>query len=417
MPWWREKLAGVGISGLWADSAVVLALVVVSLVVHFTLGRALLLLIQRVAKHTRGGWDDELLAHRVFHRLLRILPCWVVFVGLELLPGLHPVLVITLERSAAITALFFGTRALNSFLDAVNGMYQRRPEASARPIKGYVQVVQLVLWLGAIVVGVATAADKSPLLFLSGLGAMTAVLLLVFKDTLLGLVASVQLASNDMVRVGDWIDMPSNAADGSVIDIALHTVKVRNWDNTITTVPTWSLISAGFKNWRGMFDSGGRRIKRAVVIEHTSIRHLSDEEIVQLRGVSLLTGYLEEKQRLLRELNTGVPGEAKQVVTNLRRLTNIGTFRAYLQAWLDAHPRVHRGMFCMVRQLPPTTEGLPLEIYCFTNTVKWVEYEGIQADVFDHVLAVAGEFGLRVYQAPSAIDLRSLGPRGPGEAP
>ncbi len=415
MPWWKERLADAGVTGSWAVGTALVTVLLLALLVHFTVGRALLSMLQRVAKRTRSGWDDELFSHRVFHRLLRLLPCWLVYVGVEALDGLHPVLELVLVRGTAITALFIATRALTAFLDACNGMYQQRPEAAARPVKGYVQVVQLVLWAGAVIVGVATAADKSPLLFLSGLGAMTAVLLLVFKDTLLGLVASVQLASNDMVRVGDWIEMPSNHADGAVVDIALHTVKVRNWDNTITTVPTWSLIAGGFKNWRAMFESGGRRIKRALIIEHASIRHLSDEEIVQLRGVSLLTGYLDEKKRVLAELNTAVPGEAKGVVTNLRRLTNIGTFRAYIQAWLDAHPLVHRNMFCMVRQLPPTAEGLPIEIYCFTTTVKWVEYEGIQSDIFDHVLAVAGEFGLRVYQAPSAADLRSLRPTARGE--
>ena len=218
-----------------------------------------------------------------------------------------------------------------------------------------------------------------------------------------------------MLRVGDWIEMPSNNADGDVVDIALHTVKVRNWDNTITTVPTWSLIAEGFKNWRAMQESGGRRIRRSVTIEHSSIRHLTDAEIDELRGIQLLTHYLDVTRKEVRALNAVVPGEAQRVATNLRRLTNIGTYRAYLQAWLNGHPRLHKEMTCMVRQLQPTSDGLPIEVYCFTATTKWVEYERLQADIFDHALAVAGEFGLRVYQAPSSADLRLLRPLAPAE--
>jgi miniconductance mechanosensitive channel len=248
------------------------------------------------------------------------------------------------------------------------------------------------------------------MLLLSGLGAMTAVLMLVFKDTILSLVASVQLTSLDMVRVGDWIEMPSSNADGDIVDIALHTVKVQNWDKTITTIPTHELISTSFKNWRGMSESGGRRIKRCVYIDLNSIRFLNEEELERFKRVALLKDYIAAKEAELARENADLTGSAN---ANLRRLTNVGTFRAYVRNYLEHHPKIHSKMTLLVRQLDPGPQGLPLEIYAFTNTTDWSDYEAIQADIFDHLMAIIGEFGLNLYQLPSGEDFTKLGHAAP----
>ena len=269
---------------------------------------------------------------------------------------------------------------------------------------------KLLLALMGTVVMVAALIDRSPLILLSGLGAMSAVLMLVFKDTILSFTAGVQLSANDMLRVGDWIEMPQVGANGAVTDIALHTVKVQNWDNTFTTVPTWRLMSESFINWRGMAESGGRRIKRTLRIDATSVQFLNEEQIRYLSSIALLHDYMADKHQAVRQTNEQMQstlGTAAQVPANLRRLTNIGTFRAYTQAYLRAHPGVHPNMLLMVRTMESTAEGVPMEIYCFTATTSWVPYEGIQGDIFDHLMAVLPEFGLRLYQSPSGNDLRA----------
>ena len=256
---------------------------------------------------------------------------------------------------------------------------------------------------------VAALIDRSPLILLSGLGAMAAVLMLIFQDTLLSLVASVQISSSDIIRVGDWIEMPQLNADGDVIDIALHTVKVQNFDKTITTIPTKRFISDPFKNWRGMQESGGRRIKRCLYLDQTSVRFLSPDEIARLQRFLLLGQYLSSKQSELLSWNTEL-AEAAQEPANTRRVTNIGTFRAYVELYLRQHRGINQNMTLLVRQLQPTADGLPLELYCFTNTVAWAAYEGYQSDIFDHLLAILPEFGLRVFQHPSGADMRELRP-------
>jgi miniconductance mechanosensitive channel len=301
---------------------------------------------------------------------------------------------------ALTLALMFG-----NLLDATNDIYeQTSPHAVRRPIKGYLQLVKIGIYIVATVLVVAALVGQSPLVLLTGLGAMTAVLLLVFKDTLLSLVASVQLSSNDMLRMGDWIEMPSQNADGDVIDISLHTVKVRNWDKTISTIPTWKLINESYRNWRGMQESGGRRIKRALLIDQTSVRFLDPEERQRLRRIALIDAYLDRQQVELAEYNARLEAAGKDPVNN-RRATNLGTFRAYVTAYLRAHPGVAQDMTLIVRQLDPTPTGLPLQVYCFSADVRWAAYEDLAGDIFDHLLAVLPEFGLRLYQAPGGADL------------
>jgi miniconductance mechanosensitive channel len=275
-----------------------------------------------------------------------------------------------------------------------------------------VQLAKLFLYVMGGVSVVSILLDKSPLVFISGIGAMTAVLLLVFKDTILSLVASVQIATNDMIHVGDWVEMPQCGADGDVIDIALHTVKIQNWDKTITTVPTHRFIEEGFKNWRGMSRSGGRRIKRAVRIDVSSIRFLTLEEVDRFEGWSLLRDYIREKRQELADYNAALEGDGA-VSADLRQLTNVGTFRAYVRNYLEHHPKIHdHGFTLLVRQLQPGPDGLPIELYCFSNDQDWTRYEGIQSDIFDHILAILPEFGLRAFQSPSGGDVVELARRG-----
>ncbi|HEX7035874.1 MAG TPA: mechanosensitive ion channel domain-containing protein [Pseudomonadales bacterium] len=347
-----------------------------------------------------------LIGRGIFRRLANVVPALVAYYGVGLITGLpEPVVVVVRNVASAFVVLALAL-ALTNLMTALGDVYdQRDPErARARPIKGYLQVAKIVVYFVAAILIVATLFDRSPLLLLSGLGAMTAVLMLVFKDTLLSLVASVQLSSNDMLRIGDWIVMPQLNADGFVVDISLHTVKVQNWDRTITTIPTWRLINESYINWRGMFESGGRQIKRAIYLDQASVRFLTDQERESLRRLALIRDYLDRKQREIDEHNARLAAEGKDPI-NARRVTNVGTFRAYVQAYIDSHPQIHQGMIRLVRQLQPGPTGLPLQIYCYTSDTAWVAYEGIQADIFDHLYAILPEFGLRVFQQPSGADI------------
>jgi miniconductance mechanosensitive channel len=292
-------------------------------------------------------------------------------------------------------------------LNAANDIYESNPQARQRPIKGFIQLLQLAVVILGGLLFISALLDQSPVLLLSGFGAMTAVLLLVFKDTLLSLVASVQLTAQDMVRVGDWIEVPQFGADGDVVDVELHTIKVQNWDKTITTIPTHRLISDSFKNWRGMSTAGGRRIKRALYLDASSIHFMGADELQRCKRFRLLDEYLAGKEDELGVHNRKMgsdPTTNPDAVVNLRRLTNIGTFRAYAWRYLKQHPNIRQDMTLLVRQLAPSPQGIPIELYCFTTTTAWGEYEDIQADIFDHLLAIVSEFGLRLFQQPAGTE-------------
>lgn len=353
----------------------------------------------------RHARDAELQDFGIIKRLSNIVPALVLSVGINAVPGLPEAAVTVVRNVCGGFIVLTIALALGAVMDIINLLYQRRSDAHLHPIKGYLQVVKIVLYAIATILIIATLIDRSPLILLSGLGAMAAVLMLIFQDTLLSLVASVQITSNDLIRVGDWIEMPQLNADGDVIDIALHTVKVQNWDKTITSIPTKRFISDSFKNWRGMQESGGRRIKRSLFLDQQSVHFLSEEECKHLHRFSLLEDYLAEKQRDIDAWNTKL-AERGQEPVNTRRITNIGTFRAYVERYVRSHPGIHQNMTFIVRQMSPTADGLPLEIYCFTNTVSWVPYEAIQSDIFDHLLSILPEFGLRVFQHPSGADMR-----------
>lgn len=346
----------------------------------------------------------------VVKRLSNIVPALIISSSIGLVPGLPDAAITVVKNVAGGFIILTIALALGAILEVINMLYMRRKNAHLKPIKGYIQVIKIVIYAIATILIIATLIDRSPLILLSGLGAMAAVLMLIFQDTLLSLVASVQISSGDMIRVGDWIEMPQLNADGDVIDIALHTVKIQNWDKTITTIPTKRFISDSFKNWRGMQESGGRRIKRSLFIDQTSIHFLSKEELEHLKRFNLLDGYFDNKINELNQWNAVHVKSSSGDSLDSRKLTNIGSFRAYIEHYLRNNPRIHqKGMTLMVRQLSPTPEGLPIEIYCFTTTTAWTEYEGIQSDIFDHLLAIAAEFNLRVYQAPSGADMRALG--------
>ena len=363
--------------------------------------------IERLTLRSSTRWDDVLHEREVFRRLSGLVPAVIAWYGVKALPDVGPAVELVVGRVAFASIVLVLARSLMALLSAANDLYSRIPENENRPIKGYVQVVKIVVSIVAAVLVLATLLDRSPLIFLSGIGAMTAVVLLIFRDTILSLVASVQITGNDMVRVGDWIEMPQFGADGDVIDVALHTVKVQNWDKTITTIPTHRLISDSFKNWRFMSLSGGRRIKRALFVDIRTVRFLRNEEIDRFGEMALLRDYIREKRHEIREHNT-VSEPAPDRNAEARRLTNLGTFRAYIQRYLETDPRIHGGMTLIVRQLPPGPTGVPIELYCFTRTTAWSEYEGVQSDLFDHFLAIAPEFGLSVYQSPSGEDVAQL---------
>ena len=351
-------------------------------------------------------WINDLRQHKVFHRLAQLTPSLMVQFGRNLVPEMSETGRHFLGNLALAITIFVLTRVISALLDALLDIYSRTNYAKTRPIKGYIQLTKMLLYVFSAIIIVATLIDRSPMLLLSGLGAMSAVILLVYKDTLLSFVASVQLTSNDLLRVGDWIEMPQVGADGDVIDITLHTVKVQNFDKTIVSIPTWRLMSESFKNWRGMQQSGGRRIKRSLFIDAGNIGFLTDEQEQRLEQIRLLSDYMHRKQAELKSWNEA-QGNVAALAANRRRMTNIGTFRAYALAYLKSHPEIQPNMTCMVRQLQPTAQGVPLEVYCFTRTTVWSDYEQIQGDIFDYLLSVMPEFGLSIYQQPSGNDLRN----------
>ncbi|QDH71644.1 mechanosensitive ion channel family protein [Lysobacter alkalisoli] len=400
-----DPLVEAGSSGDWTHTLMFVGILLgIALVVDLLTQRILRPLVVRAVKATPTQIDDLILARGVLKRLAHVVPALVIYYGIALVPNIHSALVVWVGKAAQVYIVLNIAMAISAFLSALNDLYERRPRAHSRPIKGYVQLVKIVVYTVALVIIVSVLISRSPLTMLAGLGAMGAVLMLVFKDTILSLVASVQIASNDMVRVGDWIEMPSQGVDGDVVDVALHTVKVQNFDKTIVTVPTHRLIEDSVKNWRGMSESGGRRIKRALHLDQAAVRFLDDDQYRRLQRFVLLERHFKRKREELGEWNAEMTERHADPV-NTRRLTNLGCFRAYVTAYLESHPKIDHGKTLMVRQLAPGPTGLPLEIYCFAATTEWGAYEGIQADIFDHLLAILPEFGLRLFQQPGGADL------------
>lgn len=374
---------------------------------NFIAKRVIVRGVRAVVTRTRVTWDDVLVSHRVFEKLSHLAPALVVYIAAPLLLERDSLAVLYVRRLANVWMVVAGTRAAGAFIDALVTLGLRSTAARGKPLRSYAQVAQLVLWMAAGILSVATLMDKSPWALLTGLGAMTAILLLVFRDSILGFVASLRIASNDMLRIGDWVEMPKYGADGDVIDILLHTVKIQNWDKTITTIPTQAFMTDSFKNWRGMSESGGRRIKRALQLDMASVRFLDEADLARLAKLEVLQDYLKERTREVAEWNAARHVTAESPA-NGRRLTNLGTFRAYVERYLKTLEPIRQDMTFLVRQLAPGPEGVALEVYCFSREQRWAQYEALLGDIFDHLLAIVGEFDLRVYQRPSGADLRGL---------
>ena len=403
-----SHIAALGIEITPTTSLIIIfgIILLTAIVVHFILHKGVLRAFEKRAQASSHLWLQIITQNKLFHRLAFTLQGIIVNVQavLWLQKGSEAANILT--TCAQLWVMIYALLSFFSLLDVVFNLSQKFATASQLPLKGIFQGIKLV---SAIIIGILVISlliGQSPAILISGLGAMAAVLMLVFKDPILGLVAGIQLSANDMLKLGDWLEMPKYGADGAVIDIGLTTVKVRNWDNTITTIPTWSLVSDSFKNWSGMSASGGRRIKRGLNIDTTSIHFLDEQEQQRLIQARLLKPYMDSRYQEISEWNQ--QNAADHSVLNLRKMTNIGTFRAYLQEYLRNHPRLRKDMTMMVRQLAPDANGLPIEIYCFTSTVVWAEYESIQADIFDHIFAVVDEFGLRIHQSPTGNDIRSL---------
>ncbi len=402
--------AFVGLVGPWADEAwarsllALLVLLATAWLANWIAKRIVLQGMIRLLSRTSLDLGTDGIG-AIVARLSNILPALIIKGGIGSVPGLHPALAGLIESLCTAFIILTIALALARALTLGSDLYHRRPDARNRPIKGYVQVVKLLVYGAAAIFIIAAMMDQSPLLLLSGLGAMAAVLMLVFKDTILSLVASVQITSNDMIRVGDWIEMPQFNADGDIIDIALHTVKIQNFDKTITTIPTHRLITDSFRNWRGMSESGGRRIMRSLMIDQNSVRFLTEQDMERLHRFDTLRDYLDQRTDAVSVWND--QHDARDLL-NARRLTNIGTFRAYVLAYLRSLPTMDPGKTQLVRQLQPTEHGLPLQIYAFAGTTVWAQYEDIQADIFDHLIAIMPEFGLRLFQRPTGLDMVRL---------
>jgi miniconductance mechanosensitive channel len=406
--WFGQNLPGNVF--FWYDMLVVVWIATFAIALHF--------IIRGAAKHFLKGTcknndtlEGQNLTIKLIQRLARRLSfalqgaLVVIQAKLWIAEGvwfLHVVEVVTDQW-----IILFALLSLFTFLDILQSISDRRETRGHFPLRGLLQTVKLVASILTTILAVSLLMDKSPLILLSGLGALSAVLLLVFKDPILGLVAGIQLSANNMLAVGDWLEMPKYGADGDVVDIALTTVKVRNWDKTITTIPTYALISDSFKNWRGMSEAGGRRIKRSIHVEMSSVCFLSKEQLGELKKAQLLSDYIASTITEIEKENIDKKADMT-VIQNGRRMTNVGTFRKYLVSYLKNHPKIHQGMTLIVRQLEPTTFGLPIEIYAFTNTTSWNAYEDIQSDIFDHIIAVLPAFSLRVHESPTGNDIRLL---------
>ncbi|MDB4054611.1 mechanosensitive ion channel family protein [Akkermansiaceae bacterium] len=399
---WHQSLA--------VDGTLLLAAILASAVSYWVARKFVFGLISRVVQKTDSTWDDELLNSKLFKWLSLLLPAVIILTAAPHAIITHhdgvPIFSSFIQISAKVFIVILSLLAISSLLNIVERIYSRLEVSRELPIKSFFQVIKIILVLAAIILIISTLIGKSPVLIFSGLGAMTAIIMLIFKDSILGLVAGIQLSANRMVARGDWIEMPKFGADGEVLEVALTTVKIRNWDKTITTIPTYALISDSFKNWRGMSNSGVRRIKRSVSVDMSSVAFLDQESLPRLRKISLLKDYLSQKEQEIDSWNTQNADLANPI--NARSLTNIGTFRAYIREYLKNHPKIAQEETLLVRQLQPTENGIPVELYIFTTDNRWANYEDIQSDIFDHLLSVLPEFGLRAFQAPSDYSFQSM---------
>lgn len=409
--WTAEVLRHLGIrpeiTGLVDRAIVILIILTVAYLADWVCRRGIIRAVRKITQRTKATWDDILFNDKVMNNFSHLIPPVIIYVLIPIAFPHDPETLVFIHKLCMVYIIAVALRFASVLLGVMFELTNRRKEFRDRPLKGVYQIIQVGLFFIGSILIISVLIDKSPANLLAGLGASAAILMLVFKDTIIGLVSGIQLSANDMLRPGDWITMPKYHADGTVIEVTLNTVKVRNFDNTITTIPPYALVSDAFVNWRGMRDSGGRRVKRSINIDMTSVRFCTPEMLARYKEIVLLKEYIETKEKEISLYNEehGLEGTAP---ANGRRQTNLGILRAYLERYLKSLPVVNKTLTCMVRQLQPTEKGIPLEVYFFSSEKDWVLYEGIQADVFDHILAVIPEFDLRVFQNPSGADIEVL---------
>lgn len=387
---------------------IILCIIGISILADFITRRIILEIIGKLIKRTKFTWDDIFLEQKVFQKISHIIPVLIIYysIGIAFPDSMEVVSVV--RKICAISLIIIFYLIINSVLNAVNKLYNVTiGEKKGTSIKSFMQVVKILIAIGLGILVLSLILNKELTIIIGALGAMTAVLMLIFQDTILGFVGGIQLSANDMVRIGDWIEMPSRNADGNVIEVTLNTVKVQNWDKTISTIPTYALVKESFNNWRGMVESGGRRIKRSINIDMKSVKFCSEDLLNKLSKFYLLKDYITQKTEEISEYNKNL-NVSDDIVVNGRRLTNLGVFRIYLEEYLKHNDKINKDMTFLVRQLSPTAEGIPMEIYVFSNVIQWVGYEAVQADIFDHVLAIIPEFELRVFQDPTGDDFRGV---------
>lgn len=404
-----------GVCDILAKAIGVLVIVFIGFVVHKVTRKFVLPRIYRITDKSQYTWDNTLRNHGFFNQLAKLAPVVVIYTLLPIAFDEHSRLLFYGQKVLVIYAIILSIFIVDAFLNGSHEIYNTYSVSRKIPIKSFIQVTKLGYFIICVIFIISLLFNKTPVYFISGLGAMTAVIMFIFKDAILGFIAGIQLTANKMVVLGDWVELPKYGADGDVIEVGLTTVKVQNWDKTVTMIPTYALISESFKNWRGMQESGGRRIKRAIYIDLNSVKFCNDEMIDRFQKIQYIADYIKTKKTELEDHNKRVDGSHQ---INRRRLTNIGILRAYLNNYLKNHPKVNADMTFMIRQLQPTEVGLPLEIYLFCRETAWTVYESIQADIFDHILAIIPEFDLRIFQNPTGSDFASLanGNRPPGQS-
>ena len=405
--WIYNQGLDITMSNFLARGLILVLIIFLSFIVYLLTKHFILKGLATIISRSATQWDDVILRKKVFNRLAHLAPAIVIYMSIAIPFTGYEWIITLISGFVLIYMIIMGILALDAFLNASLAIYTTYEVSNRIPIKGFIQVFKLIIYFTSGIFIISILLNKTPIYLFSSLGALTAVLMFIFKDAILGFVAGIQLSANRMVANGDWIAMPKYGADGEIIEIALTTVKVQNWDKTITTIPTYALITDSFKNWRGMEESGGRRIKRSISLDMNTIHFCTEDMLDRFSKIQYISDYIEKKKIEVQENNTLKQVDNSSLV-NGRRMTNIGTFRAYVEAYLSNHPMINMEMTFLVRQLAPTEHGLPIEIYVFSKDQEWANYESIQANIFDHILAVVPEFDLRVFQDPSGMDFKKL---------
>ena len=405
--WIIEKGLESSTADIISRALIFLSIFILSFIAYLVAKHLILKGLSSVISRTATEWDDIILKKKVFNRLAHLAPAIVLYMTITIPFAGYDWLISFANGLVIIFMIAMALLAFDAFLNALLTIYSKYEVSNRIPIKSFIQVFKIIIYFTAGIFIISILLDKTPIYLFSSLGAVTAILMFIFKDAILGFVAGIQLSANRMVANGDWIEMPKYGANGDIVEIALTTVKVQNWDKTITTIPTYALITESFKNWRGMSESGGRRIKRAINIDLNTVKFCSEDMLDRFSKIQYISNYIEEKKVEVKESNKQHKVDESSYV-NGRRMTNIGTFRAYVEAYLRNHPMINKDMTFLIRQLAPTEHGLPIEIYVFSKVQEWADYEAIQSGIFDHILAVIPEFDLRVFQGPSGMDFNKL---------